>query len=79
MNVLDYVIIRGQQAFEDGREINPIEIKVEDNRIRNLFDKYKNNKVKFKFIRQRNLLHRENISTDNRSQVSKVSNFKQRV
>ena len=39
MNVLDYVIVRGQQVFEEGREINPIEIKVEDNRIRNLFDK----------------------------------------
>ena len=44
------MIIRGQQVFEDGREINPIEIKVEDNRIRNFFDKYKNNKVIFKLI-----------------------------
>ena len=34
---------QGQQVFEDGREINPIEIKIEDNRIRNFFDKYKNN------------------------------------
>ena len=42
MNVVDYVIIRGQQVFEDGREINPIEIKVEDNRIQFFFDKYKN-------------------------------------
>ena len=40
------MIIRGQQVFEDGREINPIEIK--DNRIRNFFDKYTINKVKFK-------------------------------
>ena len=49
-SVLDYVIINkyviGQQVFEDGREINPIEIKIEDNRIRNFFDKYKNSKVK---------------------------------
>ena len=37
LNVLDYVIIRGQQIFEDGREINPIEIKVEENRIRIFF------------------------------------------
>ena len=50
MNGLDYVIIRGQQVFEDGREINPIEIKVGDNSIRNFFDKYKNSKVKFKLI-----------------------------
>ena len=35
MNVLDYVIISGQQVFEDGREINPVEIKIQDNRIRN--------------------------------------------
>ena len=49
MNVLDYVIIRSQQVFEDGREINSMEIKVEDNRIRNFFDKYKN-KMKFKLI-----------------------------
>ena len=50
MSVLDYVIIRGQQIFEDGREKNPIEIKIEDNRIHNFFNKYKNNKVKFKLI-----------------------------
>ena len=50
MSVLDYVIIRGQQVFEDRREINPIEIKIEDNRIQNFFNKYKNNKAKFKLI-----------------------------
>ena len=50
MNVLDYVIVKGQQMFEEDREINPIEIKVQDNRIRNLFDKYKNHKVNFKLI-----------------------------
>ena len=43
MNILDYVIIRGQQVFEEGREINPIEIKIEHKRIRNFFDKYRNN------------------------------------
>ena len=47
MSILDHVIIRGQQVFEDEREINPIKIKIEDNRIQNFFDKYKNNKVKF--------------------------------
>ena len=50
MNVVGYVIIRGSQVFEDGKEINSIEKKVEDNRIRNFFDKYKNCKVKFKLI-----------------------------
>ena len=50
MNILDYLIIRSQQVFEEGRKINPIEIKIEDSRVRNLFDKYKDNKVKFKLI-----------------------------
>ena len=36
--------------FEEGRDINLIEIKIEDNRVRNLFEKYKDNKVRFKLI-----------------------------
>ena len=48
MNILDFLIIRGQQVFEEGRDINPIEIVIEDNRLRNLFEKYKDNKVRFK-------------------------------
>ena len=51
MNVLDFVIIRGQQVFEEGREINLMEIEIEDNRIQNLFDSYKNNKIRFRPIR----------------------------
>ena len=50
MNILDFLIIRCQQVFEEGRDINPIEIKIEDNRVRNLFEKYKDNKVRFKLI-----------------------------
>ena len=50
MNVLDFLIIRGQQVFEEGGHINPIEIKIEDNRVQFFFDKYKDNKVKFKLI-----------------------------
>ena len=50
MNILDFLIIRGQQVFEEGRDINPIEIKIEDNRVRNLFEKYKDNKIRFKLI-----------------------------
>ena len=51
MNVLDFAIIRGQQIFEEGREISPIEIKIEGNRIQNLFHNYKNNKIRFRPIR----------------------------
>ena len=50
MNILDFLIIRGQQVFEEGRDINLIEIKIEDNRVRNPFEKYENNKVRFKLI-----------------------------
>ena len=50
MRIEDFAIVRGQQVFEEGREINPIEIKIEGNRIRNLFDKYKNYKVSFNLI-----------------------------
>ena len=50
MNIIDFLIIRGQQVFEEGRDINLIEIKIEDNRVRNLFEKYKDNKLRFKLI-----------------------------
>ena len=50
MNILDFLIIRGQQVFEEDRDINLIEIKIEDNRVRNHFEKYKDNKVRFKLI-----------------------------
>ena len=52
-NILDFLIIRGQQVFEEGRDINPIEIKIENNRVRNLFEKYKDNKVRFKLTELR--------------------------
>ena len=44
------MIIRGQQVFEEGRDINLIEIKIEGNKVKNLFDKHKDNKVRFKLI-----------------------------
>ena len=36
-----------QQTFEDNAEINPIEIKIENDKIHNMFEKYKKNSVKF--------------------------------
>ena len=39
---------RRQQGFEEGKEINPIEIKFKNNKIQNMFDKYKKNKVRFR-------------------------------
>ena len=50
MKILDFVIIRGQQVFEEGKDINPIEIKLEDNRLQNIFDKYNTIKIRFRPI-----------------------------
>ena len=38
---------RGQQNFEDNAKINPIEIKIENEKIQNMFQKYKKRPVKF--------------------------------
>ena len=84
MYIFDFLIIRGQQVIEVGRDINPIEIKIEDNRVRNLFEKYKDNKVRFKLI---GLLlassvvndTEKNIFTNNWIKISKICTFKQRV
>ena len=45
MRVLDFIVIRGQQVFEDGREINPTEIKIDSNQIQNISEKFKNSKI----------------------------------
>ena len=41
MTNIDFISIRGQQNFEDDAEINSIEIKIENDRIQNMFEKYK--------------------------------------
>ena len=41
---LDFIIVRGQQGLEDGKEINPIEIKIKNNKIQNIFDIFNKNK-----------------------------------
>ena len=33
MKIADFVITKGQQGLEDGKEINPIEIKIENKKI----------------------------------------------
>ena len=43
MDVKDFVIIRGQQGFETDKAINPIETKIQNDRIQNMFDKYQKN------------------------------------
>ena len=47
MTTIDFISIRGQQNFEDNAEINHIEIKIENDKIQDMFEKYKKNPVKF--------------------------------
>ena len=47
MTAIDFISIWGQQNFEDDAEINPIEVKIENGKIQNMFEKYKKNPVKF--------------------------------
>ena len=47
MTTTDFISIQGQQNFEDDAEINSMEIKIENDKIQNMFEKYKKNPVKF--------------------------------
>ena len=47
MTTIDFISIRGRQNFEDDAEINPIEMKIENGKIQNMFEKYIKNPVKF--------------------------------
>ena len=40
MTTIDFTSIRGQQNFEDDVEINPVEIRIENDKIQNMFEKY---------------------------------------
>ena len=48
MVVINFILIKGQQSFEDEAKINPIEMTIENDKMLNLFEKYRNNSVKFK-------------------------------
>ena len=45
MTTIDFIIIRGQQNFEDNAETNLVDIKIQ--KTQNVFEKYKKNSVKF--------------------------------
>ena len=47
MTTIDFINIRDQQNFEDNAEINHTEIKIENDKIQDMFEKYKKNPVKF--------------------------------
>ena len=42
-----FTSIRGQQNFEGNTEINPEELKIENDKIQSMFEKYKKKSVKF--------------------------------
>ena len=46
MEVFDFINVRGQQTFEEN-EINPIGIKIENNKIQNMLEKYKKYPTRF--------------------------------
>ena len=48
MVVINFILIKGQHSFEDEAKINPIEMTIENDKILNLFEKYRNKSVKFK-------------------------------
>ena len=48
MEVIDFILIRGQQSFEDKTKVNPIEVKIENDKIQNLFEIYRESSAKFK-------------------------------
>ena len=47
MTTINFISIWDQQNFEDDEEINHVEIKIENDKIQNMFEKYKKNTVKF--------------------------------
>ena len=47
MTTIDFISIRGQQNVEDYTEINPVEIEIENDKIKIMFKEYKKSPVKF--------------------------------
>ena len=48
MVVINFISTKDQQSFEGEAKINPIEKTIENDKNDNLFEKYRNNSVKFK-------------------------------
>lgn len=42
MEVIEFISMHGQQGFEEEAEINPIELKIESDKIQNILEKKKN-------------------------------------
>ena len=61
MEVIDFISVRGQESLEEEAEINPIEIKIENVKIQNIFEKYKKYAARF---RLEGLLFSSSIKND---------------
>ena len=48
MKVVDFLNIREQQKFEEEKSLNPIEIRIENNRVQNMLERYKKNMASFR-------------------------------
>ena len=48
MNVVDFISVHRQQQFEENAEINPIKIKIENEKIQLMFQKYHKYVIRFK-------------------------------
>ena len=48
MNVVDFISVCRQQQFEENAEINPIKIKIENEKIQLMFQKYNKYIIRFK-------------------------------
>ena len=49
MNVVDFISVRRQQQFEGNADINPIKIKIENEKIQLMLQKYNKYIIRFKF------------------------------
>ena len=48
MKVIDFISVRGQESFEKEADINPIEIKTENDKIQNIIEKYRKCVARFR-------------------------------
>ena len=48
MEVIDVLNTKGKQKFEEEKNLNPIKIRIEKDRVQNILEKYKENAGRFK-------------------------------
>ena len=48
MEVIDFLNMRRQQKFEEEKYLNPIEIRIENDRVQSIMTKYRKNSTRFR-------------------------------